>query len=378
MSTDYKKEIEDLVDIAIGQSSGVGAGGGAQSAVGDLVQVMINSGASDLHLAVGEPPVIRLSGNLIRVSKKAPLTDADLQGYLSLFLNPASHQILETKKDVDFSYSVPHARFRGNAYYRKGSLAIALRLIPRMVGTLSELNLPPILETFTRKPQGFFLCVGPIGQGKSTTLASLINVINETRTEHILTIEDPIEYLFEPKKSVIDQREVRVDTPDFQSALIAMFREDIDVCMVGEMRDINTISTAVTAAETGHLIFSTLHTNNAAQTINRIIDSFPPGQQDQIRVQLAGSLTGIFSQRLIPRISGGLIPAYEHLINNNAVANLIRERRIHEINTVIETSSQEGMVDMNRSLSELVRAGEITVENAYLNSLNPKTLERMI
>jgi twitching motility protein PilT len=235
-----------------------------------------------------------------------------------------------------------------------------------------------ILDMFTRKAQGFFLVVGPIGQGKTTTLATLIEMINQTRTEHIMTIEDPIEYLFESKKSIIDQREVHIDTPDFASALTAMFRQDIDVCMVGEMRDATTISTAVTAAETGHLVFSTLHTNNAAQTIDRIIDSFPPGQQDQIRVQLASSLTGIFSQRLIPRMAGGLIPAYELLINNSAVSNLIRERRTYEINTVIETSSQDGMIDMNRSLAELVRSGEITVESAHANSLNPKTLERMI
>jgi twitching motility protein PilT len=263
-------------------------------------------------------------------------------------------------------------------YYKQGTLSVALRLIPKKIKTLAELNLPPILETFTRKPQGFFLCVGPIGQGKSTTLAAMIEMINQSRSEHILTIEDPIEYVYESKKSIIDQREVLVDTPDFHSALTSMFREDIDVCLVGEMRDINTISTAVTAAETGHLVFSTLHTNNAAQTINRIIDSFPPNQQDQIRVQLAGSLTGIFSQRLIPRISGGLIPAYELLINNNAVANLIREKRIHEIQTVIETSSGEGMIDMNRSLAELARSGQISVESAYLNSQSPKTLEKLI
>jgi twitching motility protein PilT len=203
-------------------------------------------------------------------------------------------------------------------------------------------------------------------------------MINQTRSEHIVTIEDPIEYLYESKKSIIDQREVRIDTPDFKDALISMFRQDIDVALVGEMRDAETMATAVTAAETGHLVFSTLHTNNAAQTINRIIDSFPSSQQDQIRIQLASSLTGIFSQRLIPRISGGLIPAYELLINNSAVENLIREKRIHEINSVIETSSGEGMIDMNRSLAELVRAGEITVENAYLNSSNPKTLERLV
>jgi len=351
---DYKKEIDELVDL------------------------LIKEGASDLHLSTGRTPVIRVSGNLIPLVKKPVLSAADMKGFVSAFLSPENKILLENDKDVDFSYSLPHARFRGNAFYRQGALSVALRLIPKVIRTLSELNLPPILETFTRKPQGFFLVVGPIGQGKTTTLASLVEIINQTRTEHILTIEDPIEYVFESKKSIIDQREVRIDTPGFPEGLNAMFREDIDVCMIGEMREIDTIATAVTAAETGHLILSTLHTNNAAQTIDRIIDSFPNGQQDQIRVQLAGTLTGIFSQRLIPRISGGLIPAYELLINNNAVSNLIRERRTHEINTVIETGSQEGMVDMNRSLAELVRAGEITVESAYNNSLNPKTLERMI
>lgn len=351
---DYKKEIEDLVGL------------------------ILKEGASDLHLSTGRTPVVRISGNLIPLVKKPVLTAADMKGFIKIFLNQASVDILESNKDVDFSYGLTNARFRGNVYYHQGAISIALRLIPKAIRTLSELNLPPILESFTRKPQGFFLVVGPIGQGKTTTLATLIEMINQTRTEHIMTIEDPIEYLFESKKSIIDQREVRFDTPDFHSALIAMFRQDIDVAMVGEMRDNNTIATAVTAAETGHLVFSTLHTNNAAQTINRIIDQFPPSQQDQIRIQLAGSLSGIFSQRLIPRISGGLIPTYELLINNTAVANLIREKRIHEINTVIETSSQEGMIDMNRSLAELARSGEITVESAYLNSLNPKILERMI
>jgi len=344
----------------------------------ELVGLLIKENASDLHLSVGRTPIIRVSGNLIPLVKRPAITEVNIKGFLEVFISPANKEILAKQKDVDFSFSSGQARFRGNAYYRQEAVSIALRLIPKKIRTLTELNLPPILESFTRKPQGFFLVVGPIGQGKTTTLTSLVEIINQTRAEHILTIEDPIEYLFESKKSIIDQREVRLDTTDFHSALTAMFREDIDVCMLGEMRDTNTMSTAVTAAETGHLIFSTLHTNNAAQTINRIIDSFPSGQQDQIRVQLAGSLTGIFSQRLIPRISGGLIPSYELLINNNAVANLIREKRIHEISTVIETSSQEGMVDMNRSLAELVRAGEITVENAYLNSLNPKVLDRMI
>lgn len=351
---DYKKELEDIVNV------------------------ILQEGASDLHLSVGRSPIIRVSGVLIPLLKRPVISAADMKGFLGALISSANMEILEKDKNVDFSYGLAHARFRGNAYYRQGVISVALRLILKSIRTLADLNLPPILEAFTRRRQGFFLTVGPIGQGKTTTLATLIEMINQTRTEHILTIEDPIEYIFESKKSIIDQREVRLDTPDFSDALTAMFREDIDVCMVGEMRDTKTIGTAVTAAETGHLIFSTLHTNNASQTIDRIIDSFPPGQQDQIRVQLAGSLSGVFSQRLIPRISGGLIPAYELLINNTAVSNLIRERRTHEINTVIETSSQEGMIDMNRSLAELVRSGEITVESAYQNSFNPKVLEKMI
>jgi twitching motility protein PilT len=217
-----------------------------------------------------------------------------------------------------------------------------------------------------------------VGQGKTTTLASLVEMINTERLEHIVTIEDPIEYVFEPKQSLIDQREVLLDTKTFEAALMSAFRQDIDVLLIGEMRGQETMAAAVTAAETGHLVFSTLHTNNAAQTIDRIIDTFPAGQQDQIRIQLGSSLAGIFSQRLIPRISGGLVPAYELLINNKAIANLIREKRTHEINTVIETSSAEGMIDMNRSLADLVGRGEITVESAYQFSLNPNILQKLL
>ncbi len=351
---DYKKEIEDLVSLVIKEN------------------------ASDLHLAEGRTPAVRVLGILIPLVKKSVLTKLDIQGFLKEFLSEKNAADFERDKEVDFSYGLSTARFRGNAFYRHGGISIALRLIPKDIRTLAELNLPPILETFARKEQGFFLCVGPIGQGKTTTLATMVEIINQTRAAHIMTIEDPIEFVYDSKKSIIDQREVGIDTPDFTSALISMFREDINVCLLGEMRDSNTIATAVTAAETGHLVLSTLHTNNASQTIDRILDSFPPGQQDQIRLQLASSLTGIFSQRLIPRISGGLIPAYELLINNSAVSNLIREKRVHEVNTVIETSSVDGMIDLNRSLAELVRAGEITVENAYLHSLHPKNLERMI
>jgi twitching motility protein PilT len=280
---------------------------------------------------------------------------------------------------VDFSFEHKDSnRFRINGYVVQGGITIAMRLIPREIRTFTSLNLPPVLEVFTQRTQGFFLCVGPIGQGKSTTLAAILDRINETRAEHIVTIEDPVEYIFEQKKSLIHQREVKIDTPDFHSALQAAFREDVNVIMVGEMRDQETISSAVTAAETGHLVLSTLHTNNAAQTIDRIIDMFPSNQQGQIRVQLAGSLAGVFSQRLVPRIAGGLIPAYELLINNSAVANLIREGRTHEITTVIQTSSQEGMIDMDRSLAELVRRGEVTIEHAFERAIDPKTFERYL
>jgi twitching motility protein PilT len=268
-------------------------------------------------------------------------------------------------------------RLRGNAFVQQGKYAMALRLIPN-VKTLAELNLPPALAEFARRRQGFFLVVGPVGQGKSSTMASMISLINEERAAHVLTIEDPIEYVYEEKKSLINQREIGIDAPDFESALRSAFREDVNVILIGEMRNPETISTAVTAAETGHLVLSTLHTNNASQTIDRIIDSFPPQQQDQIRIQLAASLIGVFSQRLVPRIAGGRVPAYELLINNAAVSNLIRERRTHEIDMVIETGFEQGMVDMNRSLIELIRAGEITPETAFSYSLNPKNLERLM
>ncbi|MFA6227256.1 MAG: PilT/PilU family type 4a pilus ATPase [Candidatus Paceibacterota bacterium] len=345
----------------------------------DLIKTVAQEGASDLHLSEGRHPMIRVSGLLIPLVNKSVLNKEDTFGILSELITKENRDIFLKTKEMDFSYnSEGSIRFRGNAFFQQGVVSIALRLIPKKIRNFAELNLPDILKAFTDKQQGFFLVVGPVGQGKTTTLAAMIENINENRAEHIITIEDPIEYIHEQKKSIVDQREVRIDTVDFPTALKSMFREDVDVALVGEMRGAETIATAVTAAETGHLIFSTLHTNSAAQTISRIIDSFPAEQQNQIRVQLASSLTGIFSQRLIPRISGGLIPAYELLINNNAVSNLIRENRIHEINSVIETSSQDGMIDMNRCLAELVGRGEITVENAYLYAIDPKILEKML
>lgn len=344
-----------------------------------LILTVVHEGASDLHLVVGRHPTIRVSGELVPLVKMPELVSDDTRGILKELLDEQSHTMFFETKEMDFSFSFgKEARFRGNAFFQRGTVAIALRLIPKKVKTLKELALPPILEGFTRRKQGFFLVVGPVGQGKSTTLASMVDLVNHERAENIITIEDPIEYVFTPDRSIISQREVRFDTADFHVALRSCFREDVDIILIGEMRGLETISAAVTAAETGHLVLSTLHTNNAAQTIDRIIDSFPSDQQDQIRLQLSASLVGIFSQRLIPRVAGGLVPAYELLINNNAVANLIRERRTHEVPMVIETGSEFGMIDMNRSLSELVKRGEITAENAYLHSFNPKALERMI
>ena len=354
---DYKKKLEDLIALVVAQ------------------------GASDLHLSESVQPIIRVSGSLTPILAEPVLTREDMQGMMAAMFSAAQAKRFMETQEIDFSYQSGNqsgARFRGNGYVERGHLGVALRFIPRMIRTLQELNLPQVLENFAAREQGFFLVVGPVGQGKTTSLAALIELINQQRAEHVVTIEDPIEYMFDNKKALIEQREVHIDTNDFQSGLASVFRQDVDVLMIGEMRTPETMATAVTAAETGHLVFSTLHTNNAAQTIDRIIDSFPATQQDPLRIQLAGSLAGIFYQRLVPRISGGLIPAYELLISNNAVQNLIREKRTHEIQTVIETSAADGMIDLNRSLSELVRRGEITPESAYSRSLNPKTLERLL
>jgi twitching motility protein PilT len=344
-----------------------------------IIDLILQEKGSDLHLSVGTHPMIRVSGTLIPLLKKPVLNQHDLDAFIKLLTRKDQYEKYLTFTEVDFSFeNAEGVRFRGNAFFQRGEMAVALRLIPNVIMSYEELGLPPILESFANRSQGFFLCVGPVGQGKSTTLASMVNTINKTRADHIVTIEDPIEYIYSEEKALIDQREVGIDTADFQTALNAAFRQDVDVILVGEMRNRETIEAAVTAAETGHLVYSTLHTNDAAQTINRIVDTFPGGQQDQIRVQLASSLIGIFSQRLIPRIEGGLVPAYELLINNVAMSNLIRDNRIHEIPSVIETGLEQGMIDMNRSLARLVQNGIITVESAFTYSTNPKGLERLI
>lgn len=343
-----------------------------------LIQIVVSERASDLHLSEGRYPTIRVAGALIPITKSQELSEQDLSDLLNLVLTPDQRERFIQNKEMDFAFEAGGVRFRGNAYYQQGEVSIALRQINNEIRSLEELGMPDVLETFANKEQGFFLVVGPTGHGKSTTLATMIDIINSNRTEHIVTIEDPVEFVFTQKRSIIDQREVGFDTRDFATALRSAFRQDIDVLMIGEMRGPETIETAITAAETGHLVFSTLHTNTASQTIDRIIDTFNGDKQKQIRTQLAGSLMGIFSQRLIPSVSGGRVPAYELLINTPAVANLIREGRIHEIDSFIETSSQHGMISLNRSLATLVREGEISVEDAYRYSPRSKNLDRLL
>jgi len=346
--------------------------------LGELIAIVRQEKGSDLHLTEGRVPVIRVFGQLVPLVKKPELTRSDLHGFIESLLSAEQKEIFLRDREVDFGVEEAEGRLRGHAFFQRNKIGIALRFISKDIRTLEQLGIPLVLEKFTTQKQGFFLVVGPTGHGKSTTLAALIDQINQTRLEHIITIEDPIEYIFTPQKSIIDQREVRSDAKDFMTALNGVFRQDADVLMIGEMRNPETMSTAVTAAETGHLVFSTLHTNTASQTVERIIDSFDSTQQNQIRLQLANTLSGIFSQRLIPKIGGGLVPAYELLVNNNAVANLIRENRVFEIDTTIETGADQGMVTMDRSLADLVKAKQITLNDAYAFSNNPQTLERLL
>ncbi|MDH5442455.1 MAG: PilT/PilU family type 4a pilus ATPase [Candidatus Nomurabacteria bacterium] len=345
----------------------------------NIIDSAIREQASDIHFSVGRHPFIRVSGELISLESLPVITDESVRAGLAMMVTEKKLAELDEGQEIDFSYQYEEkdVRFRGNAYIQSTHVGIAMRLLQK-VKAISDLNLPPILEQFAKRKQGFFLIVGPVGQGKSTTMAAMIDRINHDRRERIVTIEDPIEYLFEDDQSMIEQREVGIDTKSFYDALKAIFRQDANVIAVGEMRGRDTIQTAVTAAETGHLVLSTLHTNDAAQTIDRIIDAFPGDQQEQIRVQLSNTLIGIFSQRLLTTTTGARVPAYELLINNNAVANLIREGRTHEINSVIETHVEDGMVSLNRSLSMLVRQGVVSLEEARRYSLNPLGLDQLL
>lgn len=344
----------------------------------DLVMTLVKEGGSDLHLTVGVFPTLRVNRDLVPLTRKKELSPEDTLGFLRQMIGEKALTNFVITQEIDFSYQHrKEYRLRGNASFQRGVISIALRLIPK-VKSMAELKLPEQVVQIARERQGFFLVVGPVGQGKSTTIASMIELINSESRRHIVTIEDPIEFRFDTGKSLIEQREVGIDTSDFNTALIHVFRQDADVIMIGEMRGKDTISAAVTAAETGHLVLSTLHTNSAAQTIDRIIDTFPGDQQDQIRLQLASSLLGVLSQRLLPTISGTLVPAFELLLNTNAVANLIREKRTHELDVLIETGSQEGMIDFDRNLAELVRTGQVARDVAYSFARRKGLFERLL
>jgi len=344
-----------------------------------LLDITIKEEASDLDLSLGHPPNIRITGQLVPLSHEKPLTSIDLEKIAFSLTNDWQKKKLIEEKELDFSYQYEDkGRFRVNIFYQRGSISLALRFVPSKIRTIEELNLPPILHDFTNRPQGLVLVTGATSQGKSTTLAAMINEINLTRAVHIITIEDPIEYTYPINRAIIDQREVSIDTLNFNKALRATLRQNPDVIMVGEMRDLETISTTITAAETGHLVFATLHTNSAAQTIHRIVDVFPGEQQGQIRFQLASSLLGIISQRLVPRIKGGFIPVCEIMICNPAISTLIRENKIHEIPAVIETSAKEGMISFSRAIVDLTRKKEISLKNAIDYALNPGEVRNLL
>lgn len=342
------------------------------------LRTVIEKDASDLHVTEGNPPTLRINGELVPIEGEPILTSEEAKNFAFNLLTPEQEERFLREKEIDISYTLQNrARFRVNVYYQKGYISSALRLIPTKIRTIEELYLPKTLHNFTKLQQGLFLVVGPSGHGKSTALAAMIDEINHIRTDHIITIEDPIEYIFEQDKCIIEQRELHRDTNSFERALRSALRQDPDVIMVGEMRDSETIAAALTAAETGHLVFATLHTNDASQTIDRIVDSFPPYQQSQIRYQLASTLVGVLSRRLLPKKQGGRINAVELLVANSAVRNLVRENKIYQIGTVIETGSDEGMISLNRSLTDLVKRGEVSLEVAESYSLNPGEL-RMI
>lgn len=350
----------------------------------ELLSITIKNEASDLHLFAGIPPAIRIDGMLSYLSTSETLTHEIIEEMIYSILTPEQRELLLTNKELDFAVdftedaSQIQGRFRINAYFQRGHLSAAFRFLPPKIRTIEELNLPKILHSFAKHKQGFVLICGPTGHGKSTTLAAIINEINIEKAYHILTIEDPIEYIYPRQKSIVSQREIGLDTHSWSMALRSALREDPDVVLVGEMRDPETIAAAITIAETGHLVFSTLHTNSASQSVDRIIDSFPAHQQQQIRIQFASTLRGIVSQRLLPQISGGRIPAVEVLISTSAVASNIRDGKTHLIDSIIETSQDAGMINLESSLSQLVLSGTITLETAKGYALHPEDLLRMV
>ncbi len=344
----------------------------------EFLEIVVKKEASDLHLIVGSPAMVRVDGMLMPVSPAA-LTPEETESLVFELLSAEQKEILLVNKELDFSFALGDvARFRVNAYFAKGYLSAALRLIPSYIKTIEELSLPRICHNFSKLRQGFILVTGPTGHGKSTTIASIINEINQTIAVLIVTIEDPIEYAYPKAKALVSQREMHLDTHSWDVALRSVLREDPDVVLVGEMRDFETIASAITVAETGHLVFATLHTNSAAQSIDRIIDVFPENQQTQVRMQLASTIAGIISMRLVPAIGGGRLPAVEILLATSAVQTAIREGKTHQIDNIIQTSGQEGMLLIDASLAYLVRAGRISLDSARTYSVRVDELNRMV
>lgn len=351
----------------------------SQIRIEPLLDEVLRRDASDLHLQVGLPPMIRIDGALTKVENPMVLGPNDVRDLVYSVLDEKQRKMLEEDLELDFSFAYGNlARFRVNAFHEKGNLAVALRLIPTKIRTVEELGLPPVINTFTEYPRGLVLVTGPTGSGKSTTQAAMIDKINTERAVHIITIEDPIEYQHHHKKSIIVQREVHFDTLTFGSGLRSALREDPDVILIGEMRDLETISTAVTLAETGHLVLATLHTNSASQSIDRMIDVFPPHQQQQIRIQISNVLQAIISQRLIPMIGGGRVAAAEILVVNSAVRNIIRDAKTHQIDAVIQTGAEAGMQTMDTTLVKLVHEGKISYEVARGFAVNLEEFERLM
>jgi twitching motility protein PilT len=344
-----------------------------------LLDEAVKRDASDVHLTVGRYPTLRIYGELVPLSDEQMLTGESVQELIGELMTKDQKERFIKNRQLDFAY--PYAdrvRFRASVFFEEGVWAASLRLVPADVRTIEQLGLPPILHDFTKLTQGFVLMVGPAGHGKSTTTAAMLDEINRTRTAHIITIEDPIEYLFVPDKGIVSQREVGNDVLSFSDGLRTVLRQDPDVILLGEMRDAESITTAMSAAETGHLVFSTLHTNSASQTVDRIIDSFPSAQQSQAIAQVATTLVAIVSERLVPAIKGGRVPAVEIMITNNAIRNLIRENKIFSIDSVIQTSAAEGMMSLNASLAQLVSSEQVTKDNALLYSNSPEELKSMI
>ena len=344
-----------------------------------LLQLTIDQKASDLHIMTGVPPTLRIDGVLKPVTNTPVLTPDVISQLLKGVLAADQVERLSVNKEIDFSLSYSNlSRFRVNAYTQRGSLAAAFRRIPLEIPSIDNLNLPQVLHSFTTLRQGFVLVTGPTGHGKSTTLAAILNEINQKKATHIVTIEDPIEFIFRPAKSIISQREMKKDTHSWQIALRSVLREDPDIVLIGEMRDHETIASALTVAETGHLVFATLHTNSAAQTIDRIVDVFPEEEQGQVRLQLSNVIEAVFSMRLIPALAGGRVVGYELMTGTNAIKTAIREGKTHQIDSILQTSSEAGMNTMERSLATLVSSGKVSLEVAQSYSLRPEELTRLV